>query len=148
MGLTEKINADIKNAMLAKEQVKLATLRAIKSALLLEATKGGSSDVSDEVAIKIMTKLHKQRKESADIYIKQDRQDLAEVEPAEAKILEEYLPAQLREDEIRAIVNEIVTSSGASSMADMGKVMGQASAKMAGKADGKLISGIVKELLS
>ena len=148
MSITEKINNDIKSAMLAKEQLRLATLRAIKSALILEATKGGSSVVSDEAGVKIMTKLHKQRKESADIYTKQGRQDLAEVEIAEAKILEEYLPEQMNEDEIKAIVKEIVASTGASSMADMGKVMGQASAKMAGKADGKMISGIVRELLS
>lgn len=148
MGLTEKINSDIKAAMLAKEQVKLTTLRAIKSALLLEASKDGSSEVSEDVGIKIMTKLHKQRKESADIYIEQGREDLAKEEIAQAKILEEYLPKQLDDEEVKAIIKEIIASTGASSMADMGKVMGQASSKMAGMADGKKISGIVRELLS
>ena len=148
MNLADKINKDIKAAMLAKESVKLATLRAVKSALMLEATKDGSGDVSEEVGLKIMTKLHKQRKESADIYKEQGREDLAEEEIAQALILEDYLPEQLEEGQIKEIVEEIIKTTGASGMADMGKVMGMASAKMAGQADGKVISGIVRDLLN
>jgi len=148
MSIANNIDNGIKDAMRAKDQVKLATLRAVKSAILLEATKDGSSDVSDDKSIKLISKLHKQRKEAADIYKAQGREDLFDEEMAQAKILEDFLPEQMSEDEIKTIVQEIITSSGASSMADMGKVMGQATVKMAGKADGKVISGIVRELLS
>ncbi|NND77171.1 MAG: GatB/YqeY domain-containing protein [Flavobacteriales bacterium] len=148
MSLGDKINADIKAAMLAKEQVRLNTLRAIKSALLLEATKDGSSEVSEEVGLKIMTKLHKQRKESAAIYMEQGREDLASEEIAQAEILETYLPKQLDEAQIIGVVVELIANTGASSMADMGKIMGMASSKMAGQADGKVISEIVRSLLS
>ncbi|MEM7161051.1 MAG: GatB/YqeY domain-containing protein [Bacteroidota bacterium] len=148
MSIANNINDGIKDAMRAKDQVKLATLRAVKSALLLEATKDGSSEVNDEVALKLITKLHKQRKEAADIYKEQGREDLYDEEMAQANVLESFLPEQLSNEKIKAIVQEIISSSGASSMADMGKVMGQATGKMAGKADGKVISGIVRELLS
>ncbi len=148
MSIAENINNGIKDAMRAKDQVQLSTLRAIKSALMLEATKDGSSEVSDDTAIKLINKLFKQRKEAADIYKNQGREDLFEEEMAQANILEKFLPEQLGEDQITSIVKEIISSTGASSMADMGKVMGQASAKMAGKADGKVISGIVRNLLS
>jgi len=148
MSIAENINSGIKDAMRAKDQVQLSTLRAIKSALMLEATKDGSSEVSDDTAVKLINKLFKQRKEAADIYKTQGREDLFEEEMAQASILEKFLPEQLGEDEITNIVKEIINSTGASSMADMGKVMGQASAKMAGKADGKVISGIVRSLLS
>ena len=148
MNISDKINGGIKEAMLAKDQVKLETLRAVKSALLLEATKDGSSEVNDDIALKLIMKQHKQRKEAADIYKEQGRDDLMKEEIAQANILEEFLPEQLSEDEIKAEVQQIISSTGASSMADMGKVMGQASAKMSGRADGKVISTIVRELLS
>ena len=146
MSLTDKINADIKAAMLAKEKEKLAVLRAVKSALLLEATKG-SGDVTDDAEMKILQKLHKQRKEAADIYVEQGREDLAGEENFQASIIETYLPEQMGEDEIRAVVREVIAQTGASSPADMGKVMGAAMGKLSGKADGKLISSIVKEAL-
>ena len=148
MSIANSINDGIKDAMRAKDQVKLATLRAVKSALLLEATKDGSPEVGDDVALKLISKLHKQRKEAADIYREQGRDDLFDEEMAQADILESFLPEQMSEDEIKAIVQEIISNTGASSMADMGKVMGQATGKMAGKADGKVISGIVRELLT
>lgn len=147
MSLTDKINADIKSAMLAKEKEKLAALRAVKSALLLEATKDGSGEVSEDAGQKILQKLLKQRKESADLYIEQGRQDLADEELAQAKFIEPYLPAQLSEEEIKAEVNATINELGASSMADMGKVMGIITKKLAGKADGKLISQLVREAL-
>lgn len=148
MSLTDRINADIKQAMLAKETVKLTALRAIKSALMLEATKDGSGEVSEEAGMKILNKLYKQRKESAQIYQDQDREDLAGEELAQAEVIELYLPQQLSKDEISSIVAEIVSETGASSMADMGKVMGMATQKMAGKADGKVISEVVRGLLA
>ena len=147
MSLTDQINADIKQAMLNKEPVKLTALRAIKSALMLEATKDGSGEVSEEAGMKILNKLYKQRKESAQIYQDQDREDLANEELAQAEIIENYLPKQLSKEEITSIVNEIVSSTGATSMADMGKVMGAATQRMAGQADGKLISEIVRGIL-
>ncbi len=147
MELSEKINADMKVAMKARDKEKLATLRSIKSALMLEATKGGDSELSEETGLAILTKLYKQRKESAAVYHEQGREDLAVVEEAEALILEEYLPEQMSEEDITIVLTEIIAQTGANSMKDMGKVMGMASKKMAGKADGKLISTIVKKLL-
>jgi uncharacterized protein YqeY len=147
MSVVDQINGDIKAAMLAREKEKLAALRSIKSALMMEATKGGDTDVTDEVATKIIQKLHKQRKDAAAIYKEQGREDLFAEETAEAGFLEAYLPEQMGEEELRAVVKGIVEKLGASSMADMGKVMGAASGQLAGKADGKAISNIVKELL-
>jgi len=147
MGLSDQINTDIKAAMLAKEKEKLAALRAVKSALLLEATKG-SGDISEEAEQKILQKLHKQRKEAADIYVKEGREDLAGEENFQAEIIETYLPEQMGEDEVRAVVLDVIQKTGASSPADMGKVMGAAMGKLSGKADGKLISSIVKAALS
>ncbi len=144
--LEEKINADIKSAMLAKEASKLEALRAIKSAIILLKT--SAEGYSDETEQKAMQKMVKQRKETAEVYKTQNRPELADVELAQAAIIEAYLPKQMSEDEIRAEVATIITSVGASSAADMGKVMGVASKQLAGKADGKTISGIVKELLS
>lgn len=145
MSLIEKISGDIKAAMLAREKAKLEALRAVKSALLLEATKDGSGEISEDVANKILQKLYKQRKDAAQIYIEQDRQDLADDEVFQAGIIEEYLPKQMSEEEIMAEVKATITSLGASSPADMGKVMGALTQKLAGKADGKLISKLVKE---
>ncbi|RLA17703.1 MAG: GatB/YqeY domain-containing protein [Gammaproteobacteria bacterium] len=148
MALIDTINADIKAAMLAREKDKLESLRAIKSALLLEATKDGAGgEVSEEIGAKVLQKLYKQRKESAALYTEQGREDLAAVEVSQAAVIEAYLPAQMSEDEIRAEVTAVIAATGATSMADMGKVMGMANGKMAGKADGKVIAGIVKELL-
>ena len=147
MTLTEKITADVKEAMKAKEKEKLAALRAIKSALMLEATKDGSGEVSEEAGMKILQKLHKQRKDAADLYKEQNRPDLMEDEVFQAGIIEAYLPAQLSEEEISVVVKEIIAKTGASSPADMGKVMGAAMGQLSGKADGKIISKLVKENL-
>lgn len=149
MGLKEKIDADIKAAMLAREKDKLNALRAIKSAILLELTKGGTGEELDEaVGMKILQKLHKQRMESAAIYHEQDRKDLAAEEEVQAQVIEAYLPKQLSEEEITKVVREVIASTGAKSMADMGRVMGEANKRLAGKADGSAIAALVKELLS
>ena len=146
MSLTDQINADIKAAMLAREKDKLEALRAIKSALLLVATdKGGNSE---EDQLKALQKLVKQRKDAAKIYRDQGREDLAEVEEGQAAIIEPYLPAQMGEEEVRKILVEVVAQVGASGPADMGKVMGAAMKQLQGKADGGLISKIVRELLN
>lgn len=147
MSFTEKINADIKTAMLSKDKERLAALRDIKSKLLLEAT-SGAGEVSEEAAMKIVLKLHKQRMETYELYVAQNREDLANDELFQAKVIEEYLPKMLSEDEVRAEVIEAIKSTGASSPQEMGKVMGILTGKLAGKADGKLISTIVKEELS
>ncbi len=146
MALEEKINADIKSAMLAREASKLDALRAIKSAILLLKT--SPEGLNDDTEMKALLKMVKQRKETADLYITQNRKDLADVELAQAAVIEVYLPQQMSEEDIKAEVAKIITAVGATSPADMGKVMGAASKQLAGKADGKLISGIVKELLS
>jgi uncharacterized protein YqeY len=147
MSFTEKINTDIKNAMLAKDKEKLAVLRDIKSKLLLEAT-SGNGEASDETAIKICVKLHKQRMETYEIYITQGREDLAADELFQAKVLEEYLPKMMSEDEVRAEVKAAIASTGAAGPQEMGKVMGVLSGKLAGKADGKMIASLVKEELN
>lgn len=149
MSITERINEDIKNAMKAREKDKLAALRDIKSKLLLELTKeGGSGDVDDTVGIKILNKLHKQRTEAAEIYRQQGREDLYNEEIAQAEVISAYLPEKLSDEELRERVTQIIEKTGASSMADMGKVMGIASKELGGVADGKAISEIVKEKLS
>lgn len=147
MGFTELINEDIKKAMLAKEKEKLAALRDIKSKLLLEAT-SGNGEVSEEAAIKICMKLHKQRMETYELYVTQNRQDLADDELFQAKIIEAYLPKMMSEDEVKAEVAAAIQSLGATGPQDMGKVMGALSGKLAGKADGKLIASLVKEMLA
>jgi uncharacterized protein YqeY len=147
MGFTERINEDIKKAMLAREKEKLAALRDIKSKLLLEAT-SGNGDVSEEVAIKICMKLHKQRMETYDLYVAQNRPDLADDELFQAKVIEAYLPQMMSEEEVKAEVAAAIQSVGASGPQDMGKVMGVLSGKLAGKADGKLIASLVKEGLA
>lgn len=146
MALEDKINADIKAAMLAKESAKLEALRAVKSAILLLKT--SAEGYSDDTELKALQKMVKQRKETADIYNTQGRADLADVELSQAAVIEAYLPKQMSEDEIKTEVAKAIASTGASSPADMGKVMGVVTKQLAGKADGKIISGIVKELLS
>jgi uncharacterized protein YqeY len=147
MSFTEKINADIKAAMIAKDKERLAALRDIKSKLLLEAT-SGTGEVSEEAAMKIVLKLHKQRVETHALYVAQNREDLAADELLQAKVIEEYLPKMLSEEEVRAEVLAAIASTGANGPQEMGKVMGVLSSKLAGKADGKLISTLVKEELA
>jgi len=148
MSLEENINSQIKEAMKAKDADRLRALRSIKSALMIAKTEKGASDELDEgKEVKILQKLAKQRKDSLTIYKEQNRADLAEVEEAELKIIEEFLPAMMSEDEVKAKVQAIIAQTGASSMADMGKVMGAAMGQLSGKADGGLISKLVKELL-
>ncbi len=149
VSIVNQIPIDLKNAMLAKDKVKLAALRAIKSAFLLESTKDASkSEISDEVAQQIISKLHKQRMDAYKIYVDQNRKDLADDEIQQAEILEKYLPKQLSEAEIKTELESIIVDVGASTMADIGKVMGKAMASLKGKADGSLISKLVKDLLS
>jgi len=149
MALKDTINQDIKSAMLAKEKDKLKALRAIKSLILLAETNKDSSGVlSEEQEIAILNKAAKQRKESAQIFSEQNRQDLADVELVELKYIQEYLPAMMTEEEVERRLKGIIENTGASSMSDMGKVMGMAMKEMTGKADGKLINDLVKKLLS
>lgn len=146
MALEEKINSDIKTAMLAKDAARLEALRAVKSAILLLKT--SPEGYTDDTEIKALQKMVKQRKETAEIYVTQSRKDLADVELFQAGVIEAYLPKQMSEEEIKSEIAKIISSVGASSPADMGKVMGVASKQLAGKADGKIISIVVKELLS
>ena len=148
--LEQQIQNDLKAAMLAKDKVALASIRGIKAAILLAKTaEGGQKDtLEDAELIKIIQKLVKQRKESAAIYTEQNRPELAENELAEAAVMEKYLPKALSEEEVEAAVKEIISEVGASSMADMGKVMGVATKKLAGQAEGRVISSTVKRLLS
>lgn len=148
MDFTEKINQDIKNAMLAKEKERLAVLRDIKSKLLLEATSGGSGELTEEVANKIVLKLHKQRMETYQIYVDQGRNDLAEEELFQAKVLEDYLPKMMSDDEVRQVIAAKIAEIGANGPQDMGKVMGPVNGQLAGKADGKRVSELVKEALA
>lgn len=146
--LIETIDQDIKKAMLAKNEARLRGLRAIKSALLLARTEKGASEVlSEETELKVLQKLIKQRKESADIYKAQNREDLYQIEKEEMQVIEAYLPQQMSRDEINAYLQDLIKKTGASSVKDMGKVMGTANKELAGKADGKTISEIVKQLL-
>ena len=149
MSLQERIDADIKAAMLAREKDRLNVLRAIKSAILLELTKEGATDaVSDEAGMKILQKLHKQRTEAAAIYHQQGRTDLAAEEDAQTKILDTYLPARMGEAELAAAVKNILDGIGAKSMADMGRAMKGVNERLAGKADGAAIAAAVKQVLS
>ena len=149
MALFDKISEDIKAAMKARDKVRLETLRNIKKVFLEAKTAPGANDTLDDAdAMKILQKLAKQGRETADTFTKANRQDLADEELAQAKIIEEYLPKPLSEAEIEEIVKKVIADTGASSMKDMGKVMGTASKQMAGKADGKTISAIVKRLLA
>ncbi len=146
MALEEKINSDIKTAMLAKDAAKLEALRAVKSAILLLKT--SPEGYTDDTELKALQKMVKQRKETADIYKTQSRTDLADVELFQATIIESYLPKQMSEEDVKTEISKIIATIGATSPADMGKVMGAATKQLAGKADGKIISVIVKELLS
>ena len=138
----------MKVAMKSKDSLALSALRAVKSELLLVATSGGKSDLTETDEIKILQKLVKQRKESAVIFSEQGREDLAQPELDQARVIEQFLPEQLSVEEVAKIVDEVIEQTGASSMKDMGKVMGITNSRLAGKADGKTISGIVKERLS
>lgn len=148
MTLAEKINADIKTAMLAKDKDSLDALRAVKSAILLAATeKGAQEQLTADAEIKLLQRLVKQRRESAEIYITQGRDDLAKTEQMQADVIERYLPAQLSREEIAETIKAIIAQVGATGPQDMGKVMGVASKQLAGKADNKVISEIVKSML-
>ena len=149
MSLSAKIMDEMKTAMRAKDTLALEALRAIKSGILLAQTESGAKeDISEEEEIKLLQRLVKQRKDSASIYTEQGRADLAEPELLQAAVIEKFLPAQLSETEVEAVVAKIIADNDASGMASMGKVMGLVSAELAGKADGKTISTIVKKLLS
>lgn len=147
MNLEEQINAELKTAMLAKNEATVRSLRAIKSAILLAKTSGGGT-VSPEDEIKMLQKLVKQRKESAEIYQQQNRADLATPELEEIAVIEKFLPKQMDESEIRSELKKIIDQVGAKTAQDMGKVMGMASKHFSGKADNKLVSQLVKELLA
>ncbi|MBO4945825.1 MAG: GatB/YqeY domain-containing protein [Muribaculaceae bacterium] len=149
MDLFEKVSADIKAAMLARDKVRLETLRGIKKEFIEAKTaKGAEGVLTDDQAIKIMAKMVKQRRETAAIYTEQNRPELAENELAEANVIEEYLPKQLSDEELTAELKKIIEETGATSMAQMGKVMGVASKALAGRADGKAISTKVRQLLA
>jgi uncharacterized protein YqeY len=148
MGILSNLGEELKNAMRSKDTVKLESLRAIKSAVLLAQTaSGGLADLSDEEAIKLLQRLVKQRKDSAALYKEQNRTDLAESEEAQAEIIEAFLPTQLLAEELAQAVNVVIQSTGASGMQDMGKVMGVVSKQLAGKAEGKRIADEVKKQL-
>lgn len=149
MSLEQNIMGEMKTAMLAKNDAALRGLRAIKSAILIAKTADGQkTDITEDDEIKILQKLAKQRRDSLDIFVAQNREDLAQKEREELDIIEKFLPKQLSADELRETLKVIMQEVGASSAADMGKMMGAASKQLAGKADGKLISSIVKELLN
>ncbi len=149
MGILANLTEEIKTAMRAKDSLKLEALRAIKSAVMLEQTAAAAgTELTEEQEIKLVQKLVKQRKDSAQIFTEQNRADLAEPEVAQAEIIAAFLPAQLSTEEITKIVGDIIAQTGAEGMKDMGKVMGMASKQMSGTADGKTISTIVKQLLS
>lgn len=149
MSLKDTINADIKAAMIAKDKGKLTALRAIKSMILLaETEKGNTGDMSEDAEMKLLMKASKQRKDSMDLYRKEGRNDLADQEEAELNVISAYLPKQLSEDELKEELSKIIAQVGASGPQDMGKVMGAATKSLAGRADGKAISALVKTLLS
>ncbi|MBE2231508.1 MAG: GatB/YqeY domain-containing protein [Chitinophagaceae bacterium] len=149
MSLEQKIMDELKTAMRAKDEAALRSLRAVKAAILLAKTaEGGSGELKEEDEIKLLQKLVKTRKDSLEIFQQQNRPELAQKEAEEIAVIEKFLPKQMSPDEVKAIVQEIIRSTGASSPADMGKVMGVATKQLAGKADGKTISALVKELLA
>ena len=148
MSLKTKIEGEIKQAMLNKDKGRLTALRAIKSQILLAGTeKGAEAGLSEEAEIKILQKQAKQRRDSLEIYTEQNRDDLAQIEKAELQVIEEFLPKQMSEDEVKAEVEKIIAQVGAKGSQDMGKVMGASTKALAGKADGKMISKLAKELL-
>lgn len=147
--ISTTIDQEIKQAMLAKDQAKLRGLRAIKAALLLARTeKGSAEEITEEAELKILQRLIKQRKESADIYNQQGRADLSVIEEEEIEVISQFMPQQLGKEEVEALIAALIKESGASSVKDMGKVMGLANKELAGKADGKLIAEIVKSQLA
>jgi uncharacterized protein len=149
MSLEQKVMADLKTAMLAKDEKSLRSLRAIKSAIILAKTaEGAGGEIKEEDEIKLLQKLVKQRKDSLEIYEKQNREDLAGKEREEISVIEKFLPKQMDEAELRTIIQKIIEETGASSPADMGKVMGLANKQLSGKAEGKTIAAIVKEILN
>jgi uncharacterized protein YqeY len=148
MSLQIELMVQLKAAMKSKDTVALQSLRAIKSEILLAQTKGGEISFTEEDEIKLLQKLVKQRKDSAALYIEQSRPDLAEPELAQAIIISQFLPAQMSAEELKSFIGALIEKVGASGMKDMGKVMGMASKELSGKADGKAISSLVKELLS
>ena len=149
MGLEEKIMTDLKAAMLAKDEKSLRSLRAIKAAIILAKTSEGAGGVlKEEDEIKLLQKLVKQRKDSLEIYEKQNRADLADKEKEELEVIEKFLPKQMSPEELRVVIEKIINETGAASPADMGKVMGVANKQLAGKADGKTIAAMVKDLLT
>ena len=139
---------DLKTAMLAKDEAALRALRAIKSAILLAKTSGGSGEMKEEDEIKLLQKLVKQRKESLEIYQQQSRDDLAKGEQDELNVIEKFLPQMMSEDEVKAVVQSVIQQTGATSAADLGKVMGVVTKQLAGKADNKMVAALVKQLLS
>lgn len=147
--LSNTIDQEIKQAMLAKNQAKLRGLRAIKAALLLAKTeKGGAEEITEEAELKILQKLIKQRRESSDIYKQQGREDLSAIEDEEIEVINHFLPKQLERADVEVVISRIVAETGSSSVKDMGKVMGLANKELAGKADGKLIAEVVKSQLA
>ncbi len=149
MGLEQNIMADMKEAMKAKDEAALRSLRAVKAAIIIAKTaEGANGELKEEDEVKLLQKLVKQRKDSLEIFEKQNRPDLAEKEKEEIAVIEKFLPKQMSAEELREAITAIIRETGASSAADMGKVMGAANKQLAGKADGKTISGIVKELLT
>ncbi len=149
MSLEQKIMTDLKAAMIAKDEAALRSLRAIKAAILLAKTaEGANGEITEDGELKLLQKLAKQRKDSLEIFEQQNRPDLAAKEKEELAVIEKFLPQPLGEEEVKAILTQIITDTGAAGPADMGKVMGVATKQLAGKADGKTISGLVKTLLA
>lgn len=148
MSLEQKLMSDLKEAMKAKDQASLRAIRAAKAAILLQKTDGSGKALDEAGEIKLIQKLVKQRQDSLDIYTKQGREDLAEVEREEIEVLKRYLPQPMSEDELKAVISGIISQLGAEGMKDMGKVMGAANAQLMGKADGKTIASVVKAMLS
>ena len=147
MSLESKLTTDLKVAMKAKDKVALRTIRAIKAAIMIIKTDGSGTVLDEAGEIKLLQKLAKQRKESLDIYEKQNREDLALPEREEIEVIERYLPKQMETSDLKSFIQGVIEKTGASSMKDMGKVMGMANKELAGRADGKAISAVVKELL-
>lgn len=148
MELQQRIDADIKEAMLARDKVRLNALRAIKSAILMELTKDGQGGLDEVAGMRILQKLHKQRQESATIYREQERAELAEEEESQALVIEAYLPKRMSDAEVEEAVKAVIAELGATDMKAMGRVMGEANQRLAGKADGSSVAALVKKLLS
>ena len=148
MSLEAKLMADLKEAMKTKDDAAKRTIRAVKAAIMLLKTDGSGNEVTEEMEIKLVQKLSKQRQESLSIYIEQGREDLAVTEREEIEVLKRYLPEQMSEEDLKKVILDIVSKTGASGMKDMGRVMGMASKELAGRADGKTISAVVKSILA